>query len=173
MNKYLKIAIRLVFVGILVFFGYKIVSKISHKKEVANHIKTIPAFEYQNTKGGVFGNKNLLAKTPTVFVYFNSECEFCNEEANMIKQNITKLKNVQLVFVSFEASQIIKKFAQKHQLDTYDNVNFLCDSKVIFATTFDVKSLPCLVLYDKNQHLIEKIKGQIKVEVLLKKLKQN
>ena len=52
----------------------------------------------------------------------------------------------------------------------YDKINFLSDTKVSFATTFDVKSLPCLVLYDKNQQLIEKIKGQTKAEILIKKL---
>jgi hypothetical protein len=75
-----------------------------------------------------------------------------------------------LVFVSFEKPALIKAFAAKHQLTTYDNVTFLSDSKVSFATTFDVKSLPCLVLYDKNQKLIEKIKGQTKVETIVKKL---
>ena len=39
-----------------------------------------------------------------------------------------------------------------------------------FRSTFDINSLPCMVLYDKDKKLIEKIKGQIKVEALLKKL---
>lgn len=43
------------------------------------------------------------------------------------------------------------------------------DSKITFADTFDVKSLPCLVLYDKGGNLIEKIKGQVKIETVLEK----
>ncbi|MEY3501341.1 MAG: hypothetical protein RL308_3014 [Bacteroidota bacterium] len=152
------------------YFGVQIYTKIKHKKEVAENIKTIPKFEYQNIKGGVFSNANLKKDTPTLFIYFNSECEFCNEEAQMIQANIAQFAAFQLVFVSFEKPTLIKAFAAKHHLNTYDNVTFLSDSKVSFANTFDVKSLPCLVLYDKNQKLIEKIKGQAKVEMIVKKL---
>lgn len=150
--------------------GYKVVSKINHKKEVAENIKKLPKFEYQNINDGLFTNANLKENTPLLFVYYNSECDFCNEEAKMIKESLAEFKNTQILFISFEKNEKIKQFAKNHQLDTYDNVTFLCDSKATFATTFDVKSLPCLVLYDKDKNLIEKIKGQIKGENLIKKL---
>ncbi|RTY83122.1 redoxin domain-containing protein [Flavobacterium sp. ZB4P23] len=172
MKKYLKIIIPLVFVSLLAFMGYKIVAKINHKKEIAANIKTIPAFQYQNLKGESFSNKNLKTDTPTIFIYYNSECEYCNEETKMIQESVYKFRPYQLVFISFEKPELIKTFAQKHNLLNYDNIHFVCDTKVTFATTFDVQSLPCLVLYDKNQQLIEKIKGQTKVETLVKKLQK-
>lgn len=170
MKKLLKILIPLLFIGTFSYFGYQIYSKIQHKKEVAENIKTIPKFEYQNIKGGNFTNENLKEDTPTLFIYYNSECDFCNEETKMIKDSIEKFKDVQLVFISFEKKEQIKAFTYKYKLTTYDNVHFLCDSKVTFATTFDVKSMPCLVLYNKDQKLIEKIKGQVTAETILKKL---
>ena len=169
MKKQLKIIIPIVFVGMFGYFGFQIFTKIQHKKEVAENIKTIPKFEYQNINGGVFTNENLKKATPTLFIYFNSECEFCNEEAQMIKENIEKFSQVQLVFISFEKPDLIKAFATKYKLTTYDNVTFLSDTKVTFAATFDVKSLPCLVLYDQNQKLIEKIKGQVKAQTIINK----
>lgn len=170
MKKLLKILIPILFIGAFGYFGYQIYSKIQHKKEVAENIKTIPKFEYQYIKGGNFTNKNLEEDTPTLFIYYNSECDFCNEEAKMIKQNIDRFADFQLCFISFEKPEQIKTFANKYQLNTYDNIHFLCDSKVTFATTFDVKSMPCIILYNKDQKLIEKIKGQVKVETILKKL---
>jgi peroxiredoxin len=170
MKKYLKIIIPPLFISVLGYLGFQLYTKIKHKKEVAENIKTIPKFEFQDIKGGIFTNENLKKNIPTLFIYYNSECEFCNEEATMIKENINSFKNYQLVFISFEKRNSIKAFASKHQLDIYDNVYFLADTKVTFATTFDVKSLPCLVLYDKDQKLIEKIKGQVKPEAILKKL---
>ena len=170
MKKYLKIFIPLVFISLVSFLGYKIVTKINYKKEVAANIKTIPDFKYQNLQGESFSNKNLKKGTPTLFIYFNSECEYCNEETKMIQERLNEFNRYQLVFVSFEKPELIKTFAQKYNLLNYDNIHFVCDTKVTFATTFDVQSLPCLVLYDKNQQLIEKLKGQTKVEVLLKKL---
>ena len=170
MKKYFKILLPILFLAGLAFLGYQIFAKIQYKKEVAQNIKIIPNFEYQNTKGGLFTNKNLKSNTPTVFVYFNSDCEFCNEEAEMIQENIAQFANMQLIFVSFEKPEAIISFSKIHKLNTHDNVYFLCDSKASFSITFDVKSLPCIVLYNKNQQLIEKIKGQTKVSTLLKKL---
>lgn len=170
MKKYFKTIIPLFFIGILGYFGYQIITKIKHKSKVAEHIKTIPSFSFENTKGGNYSKETLKVGIPTLFIYFNTECEFCNEETQMIQDNIEKFNNIQLVFISFEKKEVIKAFAKKYKLDTYDNINFLCDSKINFAATFDVKSLPCLVLYDKDQKIIEKIKGQTKIEVLLRKL---
>ena len=172
MKKYLKIILPILFFVGFGFLIFQITSIINHKKEVAENIKTIPKFNFQNINGGRFANENLIKNTPTLFVYFNSECEFCNEEAETIKENIEKFKNFQLIFISIEKPELIKSFAVKHKLNLYDKINFLSDSQVSFAPSFDVKSLPCLVLYDKDQNLIEKIKGQIKPEILIKKLEQ-
>nr|WP_199001972.1 redoxin domain-containing protein [Flavobacterium sp. ASV13] len=170
MKKLLKTLLLLLFLVVLFFLGYQIIAKINHKKEVVQNIKTIPDFLYQDINGKSFTNKNLQKAIPVIFIYFNTECEYCNEEAQMIRENIENFKTVQFIFVSFEKPEKIKKFAQNHQLTPYDNVHFLYDSKVTFAATFDVNSLPCIVLYDKDQNLIEKIRGQIKPVILIKKL---
>lgn len=172
MKKYFKIILPILFLSVLGFFGYQIVQKVNYKKAVAAHIKTIPNFRYQKLSGGAFTQNSLKKNTPTLFIYFNSDCNYCNEEAQMIRESIDKFSSFQLVFVSFEQPKAIQAFAQKHQLLNHDNIHFVCDTKVTFATTFDVKSLPCLVLYDKNQQLIEKSKGQTKIPTLLKKLNQ-
>ena len=88
----------------------------------------------------------------------------------MIQENRAKFSNIQLVFISNESPAAIMAFATKHKLNNYDTISFLSDRKMSFRTTFDVKSLPCMVLYNKDKQLIEKIRGQIKVEALLKKL---
>lgn len=170
MKKYLKIIIPLLVIGLLVFMGYKMITKIKHRALVAEQIKAIPAFSYQTIKGKQFTDKYLKLDIPTAFLYFNTECEHCQSEASQIEKNIAKFKNVQLVFVSFEKPEKIKAFAHKYKLLGYDTITFLCDSKVSFATTFDVNSLPSILLYDKNRQLIEKIRGQIKVDKLLEKI---
>lgn len=170
MKNQLKIIIPILFIGVFAYFGYQIYSKIQHKKEVAEHIKTIPKFEYQNIKGGNFTNENLKKDTPTLFIYFNSECDFCNHEAEMVQQNIEQIKAIQVIFISFEPIEKIKQFAIKYNLLNHANITFLSDSKITFATAFDVNSMPCLVLYDKENNVIEKIKGQVKIETVLEKL---
>lgn len=171
MKRYSKIIIPILVLILLVFMGYKVVTKIIHKREVAEHIKTIPPFSYSTINGEIFTNKDLKDNTPTLFLYFNSECEHCQSEALQIQENIAKFKKYQLVFVSFEEKYKIIAFAKKYKLDTYDNITFLFDKQVSFSTTFDVNSLPTMILYNMNKELIGKMKGQTKVETILKKLK--
>ena len=141
MKKILKIIIPVLFVCTLCYFGYKIYAKVQHKKQVAENIKTIPKFSYQNINSGDFTRENLKNETPTLFIYFNSECDFCNHEAEMVKQNLKQLQYIQIVFISYEPIEKIKQFAAKFKLLTHDNITFLSDSKTTFATTFDVNVL--------------------------------
>ena len=169
MKKTLKIVIPILVISLLVFMGYKVVSKINHKKQVAENIKKMPTFSYLTLENKEFTQENLAQNKATLFIYFNSECDFCNHEAEMVQQNIEQLKDIQVVFISYEPIERIKAFATKFKLLHHDNIHFLSDSKITFATTFDVKSMPCLVLYDKDNNLIEKIKGQVKMETVLEK----
>jgi peroxiredoxin len=170
MKKFLKIIIPILVLGLLGFMSYKVITQINHKKQVAEHIKTLPTFAYTSITGEAFTNKSLKENTPTVFVYFNTECEYCQSEAKQIQENKDQFKNVQLVFISFEEPKKITAFANNYKLNHYDNITFLSDTKITFAATFDVKSLPTVVLYDANQKLIAKIKGQTKVATILKHL---
>lgn len=170
MKRYYKTILLVTFIVIFLFLGFRIVSQIKHKKDIAQNIKSIPAFSYQNINGETFTNQNLKKETAVIFIYFNTECDYCISEAQMIKENIAQFKDLQLVFVSIEKPELIKKFAQKHQLITYDTISFLSDNKVSFSTTFDSQSMPSMILYNKKHQLIEKIKGQTKVWTLLKKM---
>ncbi|WP_348823839.1 peroxiredoxin family protein [Flavobacterium aestuarii] len=172
MKKTLKIVIITLLLALIAFMGYKVINKINYKKEVAEHIKTIPEFSYKTTAGKTFTKKDLKENIPTVFLYFNSECEHCQSEAIQIQENIEKFADIQLVFISFEEPKKIMAFAKKYKIDHYDTVTFLCDKQVSFATAFDVKSIPTVVIYDKNKKLLEKIKGEVKIDNILKKLKK-
>lgn len=167
MKKYLKIVIPILLLGAIFFMGYKVITKINHKAAVAEHIKTIPAFSYKTIEGKSFSNHDLKDDKPTVFLYFNSECEHCQSEAEQIRDNVEKFSKAQLVFISFEEPKKMTAFATKYKLIGYDNISFLSDSKASFATTFDVNSLPTVVIYDKNKKLVAKIKGEVKIEKVI------
>ena len=170
MKKSFKSIFILLFASTLLFLGYQIISRINYKEEVQKNIKTIPEFFYSNVNGENFTHNDLKKGTPTLFIYFNTECEYCNEEAKIISKNIVKFKNTEIIFISFENSNQIKQFAQKHKLNHHDNVHFLHDSKPSFAITFDVNALPTIIIYNSQKQLLEKIKGQVKIDHILKKI---
>lgn len=171
MKKTLSVLLLFMLLGSLSFLAYNVLSKINHKKIVEMQIKKIPDFAYYSIAGELFTNKNLKENTPLVFLYFNTECEHCKNEITEIQKNIQKFKNLQLVLISLEQPKKILDFANNYRLNQYENINFLSDSKATFAAKFDIVSVPTVVLYGKDKQLIEKIKGEVNIEKILKKIK--
>jgi len=171
MKKYLKLFIAIVLISIIGYLGYSIATKLQHKKEVTARIKIIPAFSFKTLTGAVFTDKDLDKTNPKLFVYFNSECEFCQAEATSIHKKLDNLKNTQLLFISYEETDKIKAFAQQYELLNVKNIVFLEDKNMAFAPLFDAKGIPFMLLYGKDNKLIQKFRGVTKVEKIIALLK--
>lgn len=170
MKKKLKIAIIAVIIGVIGYLGYNIIKKINYKTEVAARIKSIPSFSFLTLENRDFTENNLSKSNYKLFVYFNSECEYCQSEATQISENLEQFKDTQLIFVSFEPLANIKQFASDFNLLDKENVIFLQDKKLEFAKIFDAKSIPFMLLYSKENQLIQKFKGATKIENITKHL---
>lgn len=173
MKKVIRLFLPLIILFALMYMGYHMVELSQQRKSRTEKIKHIPPFELKNAQGKLFTNSNLKQGVPVVFFYFNSECDFCQAEIHDIVTNIKKFEGIQLVFVSFEPIQKIIMFQATHKLDIYDNVIFLSDYRNTFSETFGVKTLPSSLVYNKNGVLVSRNNGAVKVNYLLKALKDN
>ena len=165
-----KKVIIAIFVGIiylLSYLGYNIITKAKEKNEIAKQLQTIPKFKLKTLDNLSFSNANLKQNTSTIFIYFNSECEYCQHEAESISNNLNKFKNVQFIFVSFEQTEAIKKFAKLYKLDSQENIIFLEDKKGEFSTIFNANSIPYILIYNQNNKLIKKHNGQLNANGIL------
>ncbi len=170
MKKKLKIIIAIILITIIGFLGYSISTKINHKNEVAERIQTIPKFLFKTLSGEQFNQNDVNAILPKLFIYFNSDCDFCHAEAKQIQEQLEKLKKVQIVFISFENVKGIKAFAEKYNFTNKENIIFLEDKKLEFSEIFDANSIPFMLLYSKDNQLIKKFKGATKIENILSRL---
>jgi peroxiredoxin len=159
--------------SLLSYLSYNVISKVKEKNKIAKQIKTIPKFEFLTLEQQPFNKANLKPNLNTIFIYFNSECEFCQHEAKSISQNLNKFKNVQFIFISFEKTEAIKKFTELYKLDNQENIVFLEDKKAMFSTLFNANSIPYILIYNKNNRLIKKHKGQLNAKGILRALQQN
>ena len=158
-------------ISLLSYLGYNIISKSNEKNEIAKQLQTIPAFSFQTLDLKPFTNSNLKQNIPTIFIYFNSECDYCKYEAESIGNNLDKFKNVQLIFVSTENIETIRQFSEKNKLNNQTNITFLYDSDYLFSNQFDAQTIPYILIYSKKQKLIKKHKGQLKIEAIVKLIK--
>ncbi|WP_299106094.1 redoxin domain-containing protein [uncultured Tenacibaculum sp.] len=170
MKKKIRLVLGITLFTIVTLLGYKIVNKLIHKKEVTERTKVLPSFSFSNLKGKIF-TRNNLRNIPTVFIYFNSDCDYCQSEAIKIKQRLNEFENIQLVFISFESKKEIEQFAKRYELNNKENIVFLEDKKAEFSELFDVHSIPYVIVYDSNHKLLKKFKGVTKIDNILKVLK--
>jgi len=170
MKKIIKPFILLFIISLLSFLGYKITDKINHKKEVSERIQLLPNFSYNTLKGAVVTQNSLNKKFNTVFINFNTECDYCKHEASQINDHFASFKNTQFVFVSNQNVNTIKEFANTYNLLQHDAIYFALDTKNDFSTTFDTHSFPYAALYNPNKQLIKTFKGAVTAKTLLKAL---
>jgi len=171
--KVIRFILPLIVLSALLFVGYHMVELSRQQKKKIEKITHLPLFELKDMQGKLFTNANLKKGAPVVFLYFNSECEFCQTEIENIVTNIQKFDGVQLVFVSIEPIQKIIMFQTTHKLDIYDNTIFLSDYRNIFSEIFDVNIFPSSLVYNKNGMLLSRNNGAVKANYLLKILKNN
>ncbi|QMU64205.1 MAG: redoxin domain-containing protein [Flavobacteriaceae bacterium] len=160
MSKRKTLFIVLLFI-LLSYLGYNVVSKSQEKNAVTNSIKTIPDFSYATLNNTIFANNNLNPNLSTVFLYFNSECDYCQYEAQSIADSIDKFKDIQLIFISTEPADKIKMFSGQYNLNNKENIIFLNDNEDSFSKLFNANSIPFTLIYDKEQNLIKTHKGQL------------
>jgi peroxiredoxin len=159
--------------GLLFFLNYNIVLKSNEKNKITKQLQTIPKFELKTLDNVSFTNENLKPNLNTIFIYFNSDCDYCHHEAKSISQNLKKFKNVQFVFVSYEEITVIKEFSELYKLNNQKKITFLEDNKGEFSIQFNANSIPYILIYNKKKELIKKHNGQLNANGILRVLNQN
>lgn len=167
MKKYLKTIMVVLGIGLLCILVYNVIAKMRYKTEIATILQTIPEFNFKTLDNNDFSQNNIDPDKATVFIYFNTGCDFCQHEAQSVQQNLEKFTNTQFIFVSDEDVSKLNEFIIQHRLTKYDHITFLSDPEDTFTTRFDATSVPYLLIYDKDQKLIKRHKGQLSINALL------
>ena len=170
MRRFYKIIVIAIVLIVFSYLGYSVLTKMQYKNEIAKTLQTLPEFSFKTLENANFTNANLKPNTATVFIYFNSECDYCQHEAQSISDNIEQFKDLQLLFVSTEPIETIKAFAKTYKLINLQNTTFLYDSTHNFSNRFDANAIPFILIYNEKQELVKKHKGQLKPEAILKLL---
>jgi thiol-disulfide isomerase/thioredoxin len=150
----------------LCYFGYQTYQKNEVKKVFKNQIKHLPLPTiFQWIENQPSANKN-----PTVVLFFHPECEHCQYEAKIITEKQKEFMGVNLWWISFADSTIIRTFSKKYGLDDIPNSYVAHLSAEKITQTFGSNTIPHIFIYNKEQVLQKHFKGETKVEAILKYL---
>ena len=158
MKKKLLIIIGLLVIGLLSWMGYSSIQKLSQKNKSEAIIQNLSSLTIK------LDLNKASTDQPTIFMYFNSDCHFCQWEMKEIGENIKKFQKYQLLLASFEPKAEALDFLQQYNLAQY-YVEVDPDS----LTNTIRGGVPQIFIY-RNGILQKHFKGEVKIEAILEVL---
>nr|WP_315032749.1 thioredoxin fold domain-containing protein [uncultured Chryseobacterium sp.] len=165
-RKFLKAAviiIPIILTGILtcLFLSFK------KKEEKIEALKNLPAFSLETIHHTLLTSKSLVNNHTKVIIYFSPTCHYCQAEAEELFKVHRQYKNIQWIWVASESLEEIKQFAFNNNLNNQPNIFWCHDEKATFYQKLGMKGVPYFLVYDKNNNLIKRNSGAIKLEKLV------
>jgi thiol-disulfide isomerase/thioredoxin len=154
---------------VLSYLCVQIYHKIEAKKIFDQHINHLPSpstFQWVS-------KQPLTSKTPTIVLFFNSDCEHCQLEAKTIVEQKNKFIGVNFWWTSVEDATTIKAFSKRYSLYNVPNTHLSHLPTEKLLQIFGSISAPHIFIYDKNKILKKEFKGETKIEAILKYVKTN
>ena len=112
-----------------------------------------------------------LSSIPTtLLIYFNTECEHCQYEADEIKRSIKYFKEKKIVFISSENIKSIDEFSLTRGFNIYPFIYFVKIAPEDVYNTFGSIHAPHIFIYGKDRKLIKEFEGETKIEAILQYL---
>lgn len=130
----------------------------------------MPPFELIKLNGGFMNSKDLPAGKAVIFIYFETQCDHCKEEIKDISLEGGKLKDCEVILVSNEELDTLKKFYSLSTLNHFPFVHVTKDNEGKWAKYFKPVGSPVNFIYDSNHRLVKRINRMAKVSELVKLL---
>lgn len=156
-----------VFILLDLFIIYHFVDNYQEKKTTVKHIETLPAFSLESTESVVFTEKGLHAQSWKVFVFFNSECHYCQSEATQLKELQSTIEGIEFIWISSEEKESLLAFQNEYGLDDFV---FLQDPYDRLALEWGISTTPQFLIYTPMGALFKNHKGAYRIDKLISQI---
>lgn len=119
----------------------------------------LPYFSILQPDSTWFTAKQLPENKPVVIIYFSPECGHCQMTAKEFVSDMDKLKNVELLWITYHNPQQIKEFADSYGLSHFDNVVLGRDPNYFFVPFYKIEFTPFMAVYDKKGKFLQAYKA--------------
>lgn len=106
-----------------------------------------------------------------MFFVFSPDCGYCNNATQTMVRNMDKLKDVQIIMVTYQPYDEMFTYYREYQLWRYPNITVGRDSQFFFPSFFKIRNFPSFYIYDKKGDFKEFLEGDVGIDALLAALK--
>lgn len=167
MKKIITILFVFVVIIFISYFGYQSIKKHNINKQAEKTIQELPVFSFYTLNKKRFKYINITKKN-TLIIYFHPECEHCQYEAKQLVLNKEKFKQTQILMISPADLTDIQLFNTSYGLNKVEILKMLWDKERKFENHFGKSTFPTILIYNQENKLQKKYKGEVKIESILK-----
>ncbi len=164
----MKIAIISIIPLLFVFFISRIIQSANLKKKKAEAVSMLQPFTaYQNNRPVVF-DKTTITREYLLLAYMSTDCEHCDYMTEELKKHYKGFENCNIFLLAMGTEQSLTQFTAKHSLSLVNDINILWDKNFEIKKQLAISSTPEFFIYNKAGINVLHIKGETKIENLLK-----
>lgn len=108
----------------------------------------------------IFNTRDIPKGKPSVLLFFDPDCEHCQEETTDLLKNMDSLSNINFYFISINQMDRLKVFNGYYQLSRYPNITVGKDYSFFFLGHFKDVYPPYSIVYDRHKRLRAVFKGE-------------
>lgn len=133
----------------------------------------IPYFSILQPDSTWFVKNQLPEKKPVVITYFSPDCGHCQMTAKEWVADMDKVKDVELLWVSYHTPKQIKDFADAYGLNHFNNVIIGRDPNYFFVPYYKIEFTPFMAVYDKRGKFLKAYPGGTNPETIAQLIKES
>ncbi len=134
----------------------------------------IPPYHILTTDSVYVTPANLKKNKPVMVIYFAPDCSHCQHLMYDLKPELPKLKNVQIVMITFTPMlKALQVFQRDFDLAKYHNIIIGTEGYTYLVQKFyHIQTTPYIAIYDKYGKLFQAYDKVPKIPVLMETVKK-
>ena len=165
----IRVFIIVAIVALATFMVMTSVQKLQNRKYIGSKVKVLSTLLTEHLQSVDHTSEPVSYLQPTLLVYLNSECNFCIRQTELINENNNLLDQYQLILVSFEPAEQIRKFIKNYEnLAAGNYFLYNVDAEKV-EEIFGRTTSPQLFIYQDNL-LVSSHKGITEPNIIIKSL---
>jgi len=103
----------------------------------------------------------------SIFVYFDPDCEHCQQETKTLLAHVGQLPRTNLYFVTNGDDEELRRFNKFYGVDTNKNVRIGRDFEYSFYRTYLPPGVPFMAIYNEKRQLIKIYNGETNINSII------
>ena len=157
---------------LLFLFPFLLFAQHEENKSIYKGPVDLPDFAFRSAAdSSAFTCTRLVKGKPVVVIFFDPDCDHCQQEATWISEQIEKFSKINLLFVSWGEMKPIRGFAEKYFSKvkiTPGMINFTKDTQYKIDKWFGDSPVPSIHIYGSDWKHRQSFFNETGVEEILK-----